>query len=174
MSFPAPRSARLQTLARGETGAMMALAYSSMRGFGAVHPTIAELRVGYVPVYIPHPFQPGEKVYAGEVLVTEVETINRFEENKSTGNVEFTLGYGFCFGQNELKAISMAILDRSITDGGSSPAEQEEFVLTHIDSVEANGFVSHLKLPHYVTFQSALDRIRNAKDEGMNRGHKDE
>jgi alpha-D-ribose 1-methylphosphonate 5-triphosphate synthase subunit PhnI len=36
-------------------------------------------------------------------------------------------------------------------------------VLTHIDSVEASGFVSHLKLPHYVTFQSALARIRQAR-----------
>ena len=29
----------------------------------------------------------------------------------------------------------------------------------HIDSVEATGFISHLKLPHYVTFQSKLDSV---------------
>ncbi|AXF55909.1 carbon-phosphorus lyase complex subunit PhnI [Salicibibacter kimchii] len=160
---PAPRSVRLQALARGETGAMMALAYSSMRGYGSVHPTIGELRVGYVPVSIPHPYQEGESLYVGEMLATEVETINKFETNEATGEVEFSLGYGCCFGQNELKAISMAILDRSISDGGTAPAEDEEFVLEHIDSVEANGFVSHLKLPHYVTFQSKLDRIRATK-----------
>jgi alpha-D-ribose 1-methylphosphonate 5-triphosphate synthase subunit PhnI len=164
LPFPAPRSARLQALSRGETGVMTALAYSSMRGFGAVHPTIGELRVGYLPVYIPHPYLADEHVYIGEIFVTEVESINHFRENEETGNVEFTIGYGFCFGQNELKAISMAILDRSITDGGEAPAEDEEFVLTHIDSVESNGFVSHLKLPHYVTFQSALDRIRHTND----------
>ncbi|MBB6449913.1 alpha-D-ribose 1-methylphosphonate 5-triphosphate synthase subunit PhnI [Geomicrobium halophilum] len=161
---PAPRSARLQALARGETGAMMALAYSSMRGYGAVHPTIGELRVGYAPVCIPHPYQEGESVYVGETLVTEVETINKFATNEESGEVEFFLGYGCCFGQNELKAISMAILDRSISDGGTAPAEDEEFVLEHIDSIEANGFVSHLKLPHYVTFQSKLDRIRATKE----------
>jgi Bacterial phosphonate metabolism protein (PhnI)/ABC transporter len=33
LRFPAPRSAKLQTLARGETGALMALAYSTMRGY---------------------------------------------------------------------------------------------------------------------------------------------
>lgn len=30
-------------------------------------------------------------------------------------------------------------------------------MLYHIDGVEATGFISHLKLPHYVTFQSKLD-----------------
>ncbi|MFP1455292.1 carbon-phosphorus lyase complex subunit PhnI [Escherichia coli] len=29
----------------------------------------------------------------------------------------------------------------------------EEFVLAHADNVEAAGFVSHLKLPHYVNFR---------------------
>ena len=37
-----------------------------------------------------------------------------------------------------------------------SPAQQQEFVLSHSDSVEASGFVQHLKLPHYVTFGSSL------------------
>ncbi len=56
LTFPASRQARLQILSRGETGAMTALAYSSMRGYGAVHPTIGELRVGYSEVYIPYPY----------------------------------------------------------------------------------------------------------------------
>ena len=30
----------------------------------------------------------------------------------------------------------------------------------HCDNVEAAGFVSHLKLPHYVDFQSELELIR--------------
>ena len=67
-------------------------------------------------------------------------------------------------GQNEAKAIAMAILERSLAMGGNAPAQDEEFVLLHIDNVEANGFVSHLKLPHYITFQSALDRIRQARE----------
>lgn len=31
------------------------------------------------------------------------------------------------------------------------------------DCLEMNGFISHLKLPHYVTFQSKLDGLRNRK-----------
>lgn len=164
--FPACRSARLQILARGETGAMTALAYSSMRGYGAVHPTIGELRVGYCSVHVSYPFSEDDQdsVYIGEILLTEVETINSFTQN-AQGDVQFTLGYGLTFGQNEVKAISMAILERSLETVGNSPTQDEEFVLLHIDSVEAHGFVSHLKLPHYITFQSMLDRIRKTKED---------
>lgn len=170
LTFPAPRSARLQTLARGETGAMTALAFGSMRGHGVVHPTIGEMRVGFVPVYVPYPYgqekdNPDEAVYIGEVLVTEVETINSFIRDKASGNVRFLLGYGLCYGQNELKAIAMAILERSLETEGTLPTQDEEFVLLHIDGVDAAGFVGHLKLPHYVTFQSSLDRIRRVSGE---------
>ncbi len=177
MTFPASRAARLQALSRGETGTMTSLAYSSMRGYGAVHPTIAELRVGYVPVYVPHPYaaEDGEAleddpIYIGEMLMTEVETINSFKQNPATGEVQFVLGYGLCFGQNEVKGIAMAILERSLEIPGDSPTQDEEFVILHIDSVESNGFVSHLKLPHYITFQSSLDRIRKAKQHVENQG----
>ncbi len=165
ITFPASRSARLQSLARGETGAMTAMAYSSMRGYGVVHPTIGELRVGHSDVHIPYPFgDENDSLYIGEVMLTEVETINSFTQNDE-GEVEFMLGYGLTFGQNEVKAIAMAILERSLEIKGTSPAQDEEFVLLHIDSIESNGFVSHLKLPHYITFQSTLDRIRQAQTE---------
>ncbi|MFC4809869.1 carbon-phosphorus lyase complex subunit PhnI [Paenibacillus sp. GCM10023250] len=167
--LPASRSARLQMLARGETGAMTALAYSSMRGYGAVHPTIGELRVGYAEVTIDHPYgagdDPEDRLYLGELLATEVETINSFKQDASSGEVHFVMGYGLVTGQNELKAISMAILERSLDTEGTAPAQDEEFVLTHIDGLESTGFVSHLKLPHYITFQSSLDRIRQAQRE---------
>jgi alpha-D-ribose 1-methylphosphonate 5-triphosphate synthase subunit PhnI len=54
----------------------------------------------------------------------------------------------------------MSILDRALDIGGDAPSSDQEFVLYHIDSVESSGFVEHLKLPHYVTFQSSLDRSR--------------
>ncbi len=165
ISYPAPRSARMQMLARGETGAMCALAYSSMRGYGIVHPTIGELRVGYVSMYVPHPFAPEDPdraLYIGEMLVTEVESINNFKQSNE-GKPVMVLGYGLTIGQNELKAISMAILERSLDTVGTSPAQDEEFVLTHIDCVESSGFVSHLKMPHYVTFQSEIDRISQSQ-----------
>ncbi len=165
MVFPAPRSARLQTLARGETGAMVALAYSSLRGYGVVHATIGELRVGYVPVYVKYPYsEEGEEIYIGQIMVTEVETINSFTQNEDKGKPKFVLGYGLCFGHNEAKGIAMSLLDHCLNVKGNAPVHNEEFVLVHIDSIEASGFVNHLKLPHYVTFQSSLDRIKEAQE----------
>jgi alpha-D-ribose 1-methylphosphonate 5-triphosphate synthase subunit PhnI len=72
------------------------------------------------------------------------------------------LGYGLIWGHNERKAIAMSILDRALcAEDPKSAVEDQEFVLYHIDSMESQGFISHLKLPHYVSFQSALDRIRS-------------
>ncbi len=172
VTFPAPRSARLQALARGETGAMVALAYSSLRGYGTVHPTIGELRVGYAAVDIPYPYADGGEeilIYIGEIMLTEVECINSFAGNEDGGAAQFSLGYGLCFGQNEPKAIAMAILESSLQTKGPAPVQDEEFVLMHIDCVEAHGFISHLKLPHYVTFQSSLARIRQAQQQAASK-----
>jgi alpha-D-ribose 1-methylphosphonate 5-triphosphate synthase subunit PhnI len=36
-------------------------------------------------------------------------------------------------------------------------------VLYHSDNVEASGFVQHLKLPHYVDFQSELELLRRLR-----------
>lgn len=160
--FPLPRSGRLAMMSRAQSGSILAMAYSSMRGYGDVHPTVAELRVGYLPVQVPHPVT-GDLVEAGEVLMTECEVVTRFYANQDSLPV-FGLGYGACFGHNESKAISMAILDRSLQHGEefgvSHPSEDPEFVLMHIDGVESMGFCVHYKMPHYVTFQSDLDRLR--------------
>src|SRR6202012_3356572 len=73
IKFPAPRSARLQMMARAETGGLMALAYSSQRGFGSVHPTVGELRYGTVPVAVKDPS--GRKRYIGKIEVSECEMV---------------------------------------------------------------------------------------------------
>jgi alpha-D-ribose 1-methylphosphonate 5-triphosphate synthase subunit PhnI len=169
LRFPAPRSAKLQALARSETGGMMALAYSTMRGFGSVHPAIGELRVGFVPLWVRHP-SVDDPLFAGEVMVTEAQVISeKLSNNGKDKKPVFTVGYGLCFGHNEVKAISMAILDRSTSaENPIAPAEEEEFVLLHTDGIEAAGFTAHWKLPHYVTFQSQLDRLRAARKEDPN------
>jgi len=167
--FPAPRSAKLQALARGETGGLLALAYSSMRGYGDIHPTVGELRVGTVPLRIPHPAG-GEPVFIGRVLVTEAEVVAWLDGTNASAAPMFTLGYGLCFGHNELKAISMAVLDRAMSAAvPKAPAEDEEFVLCHIDPIESSGFASHWKLPHYVTFQADIDRLRSAQRHALDR-----
>lgn len=164
--FPVPRSAALATMARAETGALLAMAYTNMRGYGDVHPTVAELRVGYLPVMLPHPVT-GELMEAGEVLITECEVVAMYESTSGDELPTFTLGYGACFGHNEVKAISMAILDRALQkgmrDGPSNPSEDPEFVLLHVDGVDSMGFASHYKMPHYVTFQSDMDRLRTTQ-----------
>lgn len=168
--FPVTRSAALATMTRAETGSILAIAYSNMRGYGDIHPTIAELRVGYVPLMLPHPVT-GELVEAGEVLVTECEVAAMYtasQDGDDSARPVFSLGYGACFGHNEVKAISMAILDRSLQKGmcgkPDNPSEDPEFVLLHIDGVDSMGFCTHYKMPHYVTFQSDMDRLRSTQD----------
>ena len=164
--FPVPRSAALATMARGETGSLLAIAYSNMRGYGDVHPTVAELRVGYLPVMLPHPIT-GELTEVGEVLMTECEVVAMYQGDDTQSVPTFTLGYGACFGHNEVKAISMAILDRALQkgmqDGPENPSEDPEFVLLHVDGIDSMGFASHYKMPHYVTFQSDMDRLRTTQ-----------
>ena len=160
--FPASRSASLQTMARGETGGLLLLAYSNVRGYGDIHPALGELRVGYVPVMITHPLT-NEPYEIGKVKITEAEIIARF--NVEGEKPKFSLGYGVCFGHNEVKAISMAILDRAMaTSGAKHASNDQEFVLSHVDGIESMGFTIHWKLPHYVTFLSDLDRLRKAQE----------
>lgn len=53
---PYPRSALMQVMSRGETGALLAFAYTTMRGYGDVHPTIGDLRLGSAAFSFTHPF----------------------------------------------------------------------------------------------------------------------
>ena len=160
LEYPAPRSARLQTLARADAGFLSGMAYSALRGFGQVHPTVGELRTGYVELCVPYLFAQDESICIGEVLLTEVEC---FTEADDQDKLKLAVGYGAVFGRNENKAIAMAVIDRELELAGPYPTQNEEFVLSHGDSLETNGFISHLKLPHYVTFQSKLDAVRKTR-----------
>ncbi len=69
----------------------------------------------------------------------------------------FDVGYGLVAGHNERKAIAMANLDIALhRTGGHGPLEQS--VLMTTDGLDASGFLEHLKLPHYVTFRSMIER----------------
>lgn len=166
LDFPTRRAQRLQTLARGDEGFLLALGYSTQRGYGRNHPFAGEIRVGQIEVWI----QPEELAFAvplGDIEITECEMINQFTGSRRQPP-QFTRGYGLAFGSAERKAMGMALVDRALRaaeyqEDIESPAQQEEFVLMHCDNVEAAGFVSHLKLPHYVDFQSELDLIRKLR-----------
>lgn len=176
MSFPADRDQRLQNLARGDEGFILALAYSTQRGYGGNHPFAGEIRMGEVAVEIV-PEELGFAIDIGDIVVTECHMINQFEGTKDQPP-RFTRGYGLTYGHNERKAMAMSIVDRALRcrelgEAALYPAQDEEFVLYHADNVEAAGFVSHLKLPHYVDFQAELNLIRKLRAEYEDRQQKE-
>lgn len=167
---PYRRSAAMQIMARGETGAMLAFAYTSMRGYGDVHPTVGDLRLGYADVVFTHPVT-GKPVKIGEIRVTSCEMVSVTSDKSEGGtdSLKYSVGYGFCFGFNETKAISMGILDNamsstSYTTGGVNISSVPELVLNHIDGIESFGFCNHYKLPHYVTFQADLNLVKAGRE----------
>ena len=166
LTFPAPRDVRLQSLARGDEGFLLALGYATQRGYGRNHPFAGEIRMGEVAVELVPP-ELGFPVTVAEITVTECQMVNQFK-GSATAPPQFTRGYGLAFGSSERKAMAMALVDRALRarelgEDASSPAQDEEFVLYHGDNVEASGFVQHLKLPHYVDFQSELVLLRTLR-----------
>ncbi len=168
LALPASRPLRLQNLARGDEGFLLALGYSTQRGYGNNHPFVGEIRYGQVPVsFVPEEL--GFAIEIAEIDVTECDMVNQFAGSHDVPP-QFTRGYGLAFGHAERKAIAMALVDRALRAGelsesAESPAQDEEFVLAHSDNVEASGFVQHLKLPHYVDFQSELVTVRALREE---------
>jgi len=171
MELPAARPLRLQALTRGDEGFVLSLAYSTQRGYGRTHAFVGELRIGSVAVEMEIP-ELGFAVEIGEIELTECESVNQFKGSK-TEPPQFTRGYGLVFGQTERKAIAMSLVDRALRwkelgeDFTGAPAQDEEFVLMHADNVQATGFLEHIKLPHYVDFQSELELIRRLRSEAM-------
>jgi alpha-D-ribose 1-methylphosphonate 5-triphosphate synthase subunit PhnI len=168
VGYPCDRALRLQALSRGDEGFLLALAYSTQRGYGRTHPFVGEIRVGEVAVeFVPEEL--GFPVPLGVVQLTECQMVNQF---KGSGEAppQFTRGYGLGFGQSERRAMAMALVDRALRaeelgEAVASPAQDQEFVLAHCDSLQATGFVEHLKLPHYVDFQAELELVRRLRAE---------
>lgn len=166
LRFPAGRATRLQNLARGDEGFLLAMAYSTQRGYSHTHPFVGEVRLGQVAVEI-EPEELGFAISIGDIEITECEMVNQFGGSK-TEPPKFTRGYGLAFGHSERKAMAMSLVDRALRadelgEDIQSPAQMQEFVLSHSDSLEASGFVQHLKLPHYVDFQSELELVRKMR-----------
>lgn len=168
LDYPSSRSARLQQLTRADEGFLLSLGYSTQRGYGRTHPFAGEIRMGYVDVAFTVD-ELGFDICLGEICVSECEMINQFAGSQAQPP-QFTQGYGISFGLNERKTLAMALVDRALQarelgESVDTPAASEEFVLSHCDNVEASGFVSHLKLPHYVDFQSELALVRKMRTE---------
>ncbi|MEZ5787035.1 MAG: carbon-phosphorus lyase complex subunit PhnI [Xanthobacteraceae bacterium] len=167
LAFPADRDVRLQNLARGDEGFLLALGYSTQRGYGRTHPFAGEIRMGEVELEF-FAEEAGFALPLGRLTVTECQMITQFRGTAAAAPC-FTRGYGLVFGHCERKAMSMALVDRALRAGelgeeAKAPAQDEEFVLSHSDNVQATGFVEHLKLPHYVDFQAELGLVRRLRD----------
>lgn len=152
--FPAGRAHCLQSLARADTGGVLALGYSAMRGYGNAHPTVNELRLAEAELRVTHPS--GVRFSAGRLRVSQAEVTS-----KGRGG-QLELGFCATFGWNEVKTIAGATLDLNSAAAPKGAPVEPEFFLYHTEPVEASGFCIHFKLPHYVTFQSALDALRGA------------
>jgi alpha-D-ribose 1-methylphosphonate 5-triphosphate synthase subunit PhnI len=172
LEFPMRRDLRLQALSRGDEGFLLALGYSTQRGYARNHPFAGEIRIGEVDVEMEIP-ELGFSVSVGRIQVSECQMVNQF-----IGSLKipprFTRGYGLVFGQSERKAMSMALCDRALRaeelgEDIIAPAQDEEFVISHSDNVQATGFVEHLKLPHYVDFQAELKQVRQMQAEYFQR-----
>src|ERR1700741_190424 len=168
LGFPADRDLRLQNLARADEGFLLALGYSTQRGYGRNHPFAGEIRFGEVEVEF-FAEDVGFAVPLGSIELTECQMVNQFK-GSATEAPCFTRGYGLAFGQSERKTMSMALVDRALRarelgEEAVAPAQDEEFVMSHSDNVQSTGFVEHLKLPHYVDFQSELGLLRKLRKE---------
>lgn len=176
----APRSARLSAMARAETGALVQLWYRNILGPDRhLHEvTLGEVRHGRLPVRLQHP-DLDEPVTVGRIRATEVEAIEDLD-GPDEDRTRFDIGYGMCMGHNERKAIAMANLDIAVhrdavrhPDGGGV---LEQSILMTTDGLDASGFLEHLKLPHYVTFRSMMERkttMRSERAVGQRRGRED-
>jgi alpha-D-ribose 1-methylphosphonate 5-triphosphate synthase subunit PhnI len=163
LRLPADRNLRLQALARSDEGFLLSMGYSFQRGYGGDrHPFAAEIRTGGVAVeFLPEEL--GFPVVIGELPLTEC--LMTAAENGGEERPGLVPGYGLSFGGNERKAMSMALVDLALCDAErkgrvEAPVQDQEFVLLHGDNVEASGFTSHLKLPHYVDFQSEVLELK--------------
>ena len=166
LMFPADRALRLQALARGDEGWLLAMGYSTQRGYANSHPFAGEIRRGVVSVELV-PDELGFAIDIGDLEITECQMINQFSGSRELPP-QFTQGYGLAFGGAERKSMAMALVDRALRadelgEPRVAPAQDEEFVLSHADNVEASGFVQHLKLPHYVDFQAELELVRKLR-----------
>ena len=168
LEFPMERDIRLQALSRGDEGFLLALGYSTQRGYARSHPFVGEVRIGEVELELDVPELPFP-VTLGRIRVTECQMVNQFK-GSAKAPPQFTRGYGLVFGQSERKAMAMSLCDRALRaremgEDITAAAQDEEFVISHSDNVQATGFVEHLKLPHYVDFQAELDLVRRMRAE---------
>lgn len=150
---PFKRADRLALLARGETGALVALAALILgRRQEAV---MVELTVGIAAIRVAHP-RTGVPCAVAEVPITEVEVVL---DSDFDGRPGLATGWGASLGTVERRAISLALLDGVMQADGDlrEPLTlDEQTVIAATDGPATHGFVEHLRLPHYASFAAYL------------------
>lgn len=164
--LPAARSATLSAMSLSETGGLISLWYRSVLGpdgYADESVTLGEVRRGRLRVDVRHPHT-GNPVTIGEIRVSETEAISHLDERGEDPS-QFDAGYGLVLGHNERKAIAMANMDLAATRYGATPEGQllQQLIMMTTDGLASNGFLEHLKLPHYVTFRSMMERAEAAR-----------
>lgn len=161
ISLPAERSALLSAMSIAETGALVNAWYRGVTGPDGhtdEHITLGDVRYGDLDVSVTHPHT-GNPVTVGTLAATDAEAVAHLDQ-RGEDTSKFDAGYGFAFGHNERKAIAMAAMNLAWTREGETPEgiAMEQVLMHTTDGLAANGFLEHLKLPHYVTFRSQIER----------------
>lgn len=153
---PLSRVNRMAMLARGETGALVALAALILgRRQEAV---MVELRVAVAAVRTPHP-RTGRPCLIAEVPITEVEVVVDADVDGRPG---LATGWGATLGTVERRAISLALLDAAMRADGELDEVlplDEQTVVAAADGPATAGFVEHVRLPHYATFAAYISGV---------------
>ncbi|MGN6124987.1 MAG: carbon-phosphorus lyase complex subunit PhnI [Humibacter sp.] len=167
--LPATRSAWLSYLAQADTGALINIWYQGVlgpSGYPSESVTLGEVRHGRIPLRVAHPHT-GENVEVGRIRVSETEAVAHLGSERGEDPTTYDVGYSMALGHNERKAIAAACMDIvAWRFRGTAVGDEVEQVLLHTtDGLAASGFLEHLKLPHFVTFQSGLDAAMAAREE---------
>jgi alpha-D-ribose 1-methylphosphonate 5-triphosphate synthase subunit PhnI len=167
--LPAHRSAWLSEISQADTGGLINIWYQSVLGtdgYATEGVTLGEVRHGRLPVRMEHPHT-GEAVEIGRIRVSECEAVAHMGMLRGEDPTTYDVGYSMALGHNERKVIAGASLDiAAYRFRGTDDGKRLEQILMHTtDGLSASGFLEHLKLPHYVTFQSGLDAAMAARAE---------
>lgn len=167
--LPAERSAMLSAIAQADTGGLINIWYQSILGtdgYAAENVTLGEVRHGRLTVSVEHPHT-GEPVEIGRIRVSETEAVAHMGMLRGEDPTTYDVGYAMALGHNERKVIAGASLDiAAYRFRDTEEGQRLEQILMHTtDGLSSSGFLEHLKLPHYVTFQSGLDAAMAARAE---------
>ena len=112
----------------------------------------------------------GFAVPLGPITLTECQMVNQFKGSATEAPPHSPAATAWSSARASARRwrwrwSTARLRARELGEEVLAPAQDEEFVMSHSDNVQATGFVEHLKLPHYVDFQSELGLLRKLRNE---------